>query len=715
MVNRELKIVVNQALHGYQNGHQLLAASTNLSLTAKRTLLFQSDLTGSIEPGFESYITGYPIKESNHYVFARTWYAPEMERPGCVWTHSLLLELSDIGKLPDLSILNSLFKRPKINSFDSYNSELVFDAVKIVNEIKINKSEINANMGVIMEALYQSPNNTCLIPQNSSQTLENEILNIWSEQWPRLRRNFTFCTGALNLKVLDGEEYDLQIIPEKLKTNINRQSKKGNVVNFEEPHFSEWLNIFKKYDQIDIRKFLWTFGADMEGKRSNYISLLKLFQSLYSPNFSFSEVNNCISTYFPDSDDGKFLKKNFYGVNSILPVTDKVLIDFLLSNGRNSFINYNDLQIPDRIINLINSGEITDDEFIRLFKKIDYLSIDTSFWDKKNLPLELVLRLIEEDPSLISILVNRWPKIAEDIKVWHLNYSIQQEILHLLQDSNSNWDNVLAAVVNSGSRIVFDCRKVLGQTVTTYSLQLINKGEDSFLNEDWIKYFVLNDEAFYSWILENKNALERPIFILIFTYLNPKQIENLQLDSKILVRGYEMVKSGSIRDFVNIASCKLLSVGYDNVLSSSYLLIERTFPTVYSEICANKIGDSIWKFISRENLIQDHDDFFNPFSVFSYFKKRKKNRYKVEDWDIGRLLIVKTVNRFIQSRGPLQSFAATFSGRRDFKDALLYCFTFEKGIKLVHQFTDEIEQNRIKLNNVQKQIIKKMLSELYFN
>jgi hypothetical protein len=706
----ELKITINQALHGYQNGHQLLAASINLSLTAKRTLLFQSDLTGSIEPGFESYITGYPIKGSNHYVFARTWYAPEMERPGCVWTHSLLLDLADIGKLPDLSILNTLFKRPKANNFTSYESVLIFDALNIAFASKKNKSEINDYMGAIMEALYQSPNKTCLIPQNSSQNLENEILNIWSEQWPRLRRNFTFCTGSLNLKVLESEEYDLQVIPEKLITNINRQSKNGNIINFEKPHFDEWLNIFKKYDQKDIHKFLWTFGADVEGKRSNYIPLLKLFQSLHSPEFNLSEINNYISKYFPESDNGKFLKKNFYGANSILPVSEMVLIDFLLSNGNNSTINYNDLQISDRIINLINSGEITNDEIIRLFRKIDYSKIDTTFWDKNILSLELALRLIKEDPNLISVLVSHLPKIAEDIKVWQLNYSIQREILHSLNDSKTNWENVLTAVVNSGSKIIFDCRKVLGETVTNYSLQLINNGKGSSLNKDWIEYFVQNDEAFYTWILENKNALEKPVFNLMFAYLSQKQLENLGLDSKILVSYYEMVKFSAKRDIINIASCKLLSIGYDDVLKSSFLLIERTFPTVYNEVCSNRIGNNIWNYFSREYPIHDHDYFYSPFSMFSYFKKSKNKRFEVEYWDIGRQLIVKTVNHFIQNSWPLQSFVATFSGRKDFKDALQYCFTFEKGSKLIQKFICEIQQDRIKLNNEQKQIIKRMLS-----
>mgnify|MGYP001569522372 FL=1 len=82
----------------------------------------------------------------------------------------------------------------------------------------------------------------------------------------------------------------------------------------------------------------------------------------------------------------------------------------------------------------------------------------------------------------------------------------------------------------------------------------------------------------------------------------------------------------------------------------------------------------------------------------------------MEKWDIGRQLIVKTVNQFIQNKWPLQSFVATFSGKREFKEAFLYCYTFEKGTRLVSKLIYEIKHERIKLNTEQKQIIIKMLS-----
>jgi hypothetical protein len=709
LAHTELKISINQALHGYQNGHQLLAASISLSLPAKRTLLFQSDLSGSIEPGFESYITGYPIKESNIYVLAKTWYAPEMERPGCVWTHSLLIEFSDIGKIPDLSILNALFRKPQLNEYETYNSPLFYDAVKIVSSAKKRKADLPVIMKAIMKSLYESPDDTVIITQNDSGSLENDILQIWNEQWPRLRRNFTFCTGALSLKTLDDEEYDLQIIPERLVTAIKRQSKNAVVVNLLSSEFGDWSNAFTSFDQQDLRKFLWTFGADIEGKRSNYIPLLNLFQSLYSSEVNLDKVNASINAYFPDSNKGKFLKKNIYGAKSILPISEKELINFLLSNSNNSSLNLDELQLSERIINLINKEELSVDEFIHLFKKLDFAEVDDTFWKKVNLPLEFVFHLMETDAKLIPNLLCRWPKIAEDKKIWTLNYSTQREILYSLKDLDVDWEKITDAVISSESKIIYDLRKFVGRQVTDYSLQLINKGKGSVLRDDWIEHIIEKDEVARQWIWENRSNLRRPIYILIFGYLSPKQIEYLGLDSKILAAGYEYVSDAS-KDFVNITSCKLLSLGYSDTLKTSYLLVERAFPLVYREVCLNRIGNGIWKYFSKEETIRDHDDFFNPFSMFSYFQKNKRNRFEVEYWDIGRQLIVKTVNRFISNSWPLQSFVATFSGKKDLKEALLYCYTFEKGAKLVRRFIYEIEQGRIKLNAEQKEVVKKILS-----
>jgi len=703
-----MKIKINQSLHGYENGHQLLACSMELNTLLKKVLLFQTDLSGSnISKGFETYITGYPIEESNLYAFSRTWYADEMKRPGCVWTHTFLIDFSDLSMIEEFQVLLQLFKRPVVGEYSSYDNEIEVDTRGLF------KNELSDDITIrklLFDSLYKTPKKTVFLPSATPQIFEKTIISLWSDQWPRLRRNFLFCTGALSLKTLNDREFDFQVIPKNIISNIEKQSINPLILDLASSAASNWINILGKYQKTEIRKFLWTFGADIEGKRNNYIPLLELFRSLHSSEFSLAEINSYVNKYFPDSEKGKFLKKNFYGLNSILPVSEKELISYLLSNEAPLSLNYNELQVSDRVINLINKQELSVDEFVNLFEKLNSHGLDASFWKKVELPLDFVLNLMGLDKSLVRTLIERWPNILEDEKVWKLNYSVQQEILHALNHSNVNFKKVFTPIIRSGSDIIFDLSKFFGEIVTIQTLNIINLDKGIVVNKKWSEYIFQNDKATYDWLLENKSNLTRPIFILIFKFMNVKQIEFIKFEAKELLNGYQLVKEGATTNFVNMTACKLLDVGYNNVLKKSYLLVEQLFPYVYSEICSENIGNEIWKYTSRENASRDYDDFFNPLAVISYFLGDKRNTFEIENWNIGRQLLVKTVNRYINNSWPLKSFATTLSGEQEFREAVAYCYTFEKGTKFIKKIIYEIKQGRVKLNPKQDKTIKKLLS-----
>src|SRR5216684_1769538 len=104
---------VHQFLHGYSDGHRLVEGSVKLPSDLARLMLKMSDLSGSsVVSGFERYITGYPLESINAYALAMTWYAPEMLRPGCVWTHTLAFPAQRLGTICSLVWLTKLFKRP---------------------------------------------------------------------------------------------------------------------------------------------------------------------------------------------------------------------------------------------------------------------------------------------------------------------------------------------------------------------------------------------------------------------------------------------------------------------------------------------------------------------------------------------------------------------------------------------------------------------------
>ena len=106
---------IEQLLHGYNNGHHLIAGSVSLPLLDADLMSYLSDWSGYVNPVDKdtSYLTAYPLAESHSYVIAKSWYADEMSRPGCVWTHSLVVKLDTLGQYTNFYDLLKLFKRIK--------------------------------------------------------------------------------------------------------------------------------------------------------------------------------------------------------------------------------------------------------------------------------------------------------------------------------------------------------------------------------------------------------------------------------------------------------------------------------------------------------------------------------------------------------------------------------------------------------------------------
>lgn len=120
-----VRIKVEQTLHGYSEGHRLIEGSLKLPQSDARTMLMLSDASGSgSRIPASGYITGYPLAESGKYVIARTWAAPEMSRPGCVWTHSLLIDFADLARLGSVDDLLERFQRPSARGGSAFAIQL---------------------------------------------------------------------------------------------------------------------------------------------------------------------------------------------------------------------------------------------------------------------------------------------------------------------------------------------------------------------------------------------------------------------------------------------------------------------------------------------------------------------------------------------------------------------------------------------------------------
>ncbi|NTZ41073.1 hypothetical protein EXW94_26090 [Enterobacter sp. JMULE2] len=137
------EIEIHQCIYGYENGHRLLATSMSLPPDVATTLLLLSDLApGLMLPSNGGYWTGVPLSGAKVYALMYTWMAYEMPRPGCVWSHVLLIPFPEMARLRDLSILIKYISRPNLDlGFDIYNSSITLNHKDIES---INNKKISA-------------------------------------------------------------------------------------------------------------------------------------------------------------------------------------------------------------------------------------------------------------------------------------------------------------------------------------------------------------------------------------------------------------------------------------------------------------------------------------------------------------------------------------------------------------------------------------------
>ena len=416
---------IHQALHGYLEGHHLLQSSMELPKEAQRIMLTLSDMSGpSMIEGFESYLTGYPLPKTDFYALAKTWYAPEMERPGCVWTHTLLIQTKDFQDIPDLSVVLQLFHRPSGQSFnkDLYEGPIRVDSSyekpQVFDEI-MSAGDVAENLLFFLYGLKGCP--PVLLPSEKSSKYEKIVLAVWSQQWPGLRKNFIFCTGSLSNRSINGKIFDLQIIPNKAVRQFEREVPEGQVIKPEEAQAAltysdcKWIHVatgdLLKDDSKELRKYLWEVGDISNVDRSRYAPLVKIYDYLRATNTNRMTIDGLLhelEKLYPTPKDGSPLKKRIFGPlskkqHSLLTGTDEPdLLRALATTKHHSMFSSKMLQIRSRTCSLWSEKKT----------KFHAIIIDLIGTDINSIGEEILISVAEiiqpdELPTLRSSVVSR--------------------------------------------------------------------------------------------------------------------------------------------------------------------------------------------------------------------------------------------------------------------------------------------------------------------
>jgi hypothetical protein len=504
------QIKLQQALFGYRDGHNLLATSTAL---APRTRQFLATITDSSGPentkGFEGAFTGLPVPETDFYALFRTWPAPEMPRPGCVWSHVILIQLADLARIPALFQLGNLCSRPSV-PIDAarYEAPLSLDVTKS-EESPAGKLD-QMRLHCLVWALYEHPEVGVVILDEESASWEKAVFQVWAQQWPRLRREFAFSTGSLSDRRLAGIPFDLQIAPTSSERLWRRAGAQTLVLNFPasplEPigeSFSHWFEIaeedLNKASNRRFRQFLFEYGSDVEKPRASFSKLAAIYKQVRAvSDISWLELLRSVGDAFPVPTEAVRLKKSLVTLPEDLNPSEKLerawsIITFLLDSQQSAAYPSLDFDFATIATSLWNEKrEVTIALLCRLVRRDEQpaaVSFANSIANVVDAPS---LRAIaQEQGELVPLVISHNPALAFEIETWRLNSYIQAQVFEILTKlplSPMEWGKIVGAMCVAGSYLsVSDAVFRSGKYALDGVLSILaNAGDDHALpNQAW--------------------------------------------------------------------------------------------------------------------------------------------------------------------------------------------------------------------------------------
>jgi hypothetical protein len=310
------EIVVQQTLHGYRDGHRLLASSLQLPSEAKATLLALSDMSGpSMVGGFEQYVSGYPVESLQMYAFAGTWYAPEMPRPGCVWTHTLLIRFEDLHALRSAEIPFAHLTRPDLQQgFEGYSTSVVLEHSPPLYGRGLSDFAVPSFIGGAFQSVASaifSTRSPVLLERASSDEDISLVRLLWDLQWGALRKKFKFCTGSLTPRRVGSDDFDFQILPPKQRSRFSRMSdahfasNDNTISDFDVVNWDALVDTFDGMPNPKFKNYLQVLGPLTPPERPSVGSLAHLYQRLMAPisNLEVIELLRASRMMFPEPSE----------------------------------------------------------------------------------------------------------------------------------------------------------------------------------------------------------------------------------------------------------------------------------------------------------------------------------------------------------------------------------------------------------------------------
>ncbi|WP_316801592.1 hypothetical protein [Pedobacter frigidisoli] len=685
----ENNIKVQQTIHGYKEGHTLLSSSLDLTIGERKELQLLSDYSGTgIESSFSEYITGYPLSNSKYYALAKTWYASEMPRPGCVWTHTLLIEISAIWTIKNFELLLGAFKRPAKEMVNKKIEPIEFS----ISELSNRKLRPTPRQYAVSCSLY-SNDKPLIIYSNAETEFQKDILTIWTYQWPRLKRNFSFCTGSIALRSIGKEFFDLQVMPENRERMLTRLDKEkfSFYVSGTKGCNDEILDLYKNQDPEVVLDFMTKFGSDLLPNKENFSLLLRAYAAMNNINSQeYVKIMQLLVRDLPLPSEGKLLKSNLVQLLfNLSPKNNFSLITSLLTENAFSELNWDfalviftswtgknlsEVQVL-KLLELLKDSETNRPDFIRLLT-----TLPSNVWISRPTLYKAVLNdiLTQNGELIYKELIWKSEDIVQDL--WWSK---------ITRIKNPKWpkiiDNMLEAENGRFSEEIFS---ILGDRVFEPIFQWLNR-DNKILPLDW-EYLIKQKPSSAFKSLSILNKYNNSQLSIIPKVLSPTEGAWFEVSDSDFERFFKKVQTiGDLQTQTSLYTF-FTTTAFSNSVVHPEILSELIFQPLHNNLKGSIFDFHTW---NRFKMLMGRDLY--DMIELDFFSKLFKERNEVPEWDHCEFLRRSLISCFLKYKWDPYYIVQIVKDEHTFKKIVEFGVDVKPVKKILKQARQKLEENRL--------------------
>jgi len=602
---------VQQLLHGYNQGHNLLAGSiviaSSVDMDRMMALSDWSEFENPIDAD-SSYITAYPLPDSSYYAVAKTWYASEMKRPGCIWTHTLLLDINDLENGFDIRMLMSMFIRPSVDEYDDYCREIIVDNSKIESPLFDEAPNIPC-IGLLYQQLIENKEPLIFRIERSSYFYQVLCLVLMRHIPAQILKDLSFCTGSAKIRSINGKPMNLQF----LSTNIN--GSRSLILKEDLSEDNHWLSPIItsiQHEKNEIPTLLQLYSSDIENNLLKFKSLMKIFllidETQNSTEPKTEQLRNIISFLaagFPLINEGLKLKKRFLQKDMTQLFCNESTFIYEMATTKSvssfdySFFNFNarveslfNLEKASYVFlleNLSNTANLNDAgksilvNSTKLLSSTDLCDIMHNHWTLFMSLISIEFTLLNSDewlslnkPQFKEVLILFESNIPENYKFW-----------------KSLFQKILAEQISISSRLAEIIKDNIQET-EPYILDFLYSNPNSILCESIFRKCITNIGTVLDW-MKNRTQINYRIIQLIIKMVPPQSSIVIRKGSSVWNSFYKYEATTLPLEYYTYLF--VLSYNWQND-ANAFFFYRRAFYPIYNALKESELEHSLWDHIA---------------------------------------------------------------------------------------------------------------------